>query len=77
MEMGIDEAGTGDAVAPVDDFGVGRSEIRTDGDQRAVAHVDIAIRYIAEFRVHGYDISIAHDELAARRQHAGGAIRRP
>ena len=25
MKMGVDEAGTGDAVAPVDDFGVGRS----------------------------------------------------
>ena len=77
MKMGIDEAGAGDAVAAVDDLGARRIQVRADGDERAVTHMDVAVGYIAQLGVHGDDVGVAHDKLAARRQLSGAAVCRP
>lgn len=76
MEVGIDEAGQGDAVAAVDLFRIGSGEIGSDSDQHAVADVHVTDGDVAEVGVQGDEVSFADDELAARRKFTGFAFRR-
>jgi hypothetical protein len=77
MEMGIDEARKSDPASAVDFFDSRRRKIGTDGNQGTIAHVDVAARYVTQLRIHGYDIGVAHDELAAGRKLSRHTIRRP
>ena len=52
----------------VDDARSRRGDLRRDRDDRAVAHVHVAAREIADRRVHRQHGGAADDELAARRQ---------
>ena len=62
-------------MVTVDFLGARRVEIGADGNQRAVAHVDVAVRNVAELGVHRDQIGAAHNEFAALRQLAGGSRR--
>ncbi len=77
MKMSIDEARTCNAITSIDDLRVRSAEIRPDGDQGTVTHVHVAIGDVTQLWVHRDDVSVAHDELAARRQLAGSAICSP
>jgi len=66
--MRLDEAGHGDHGLAVDDLRARRLQRLADRDDRAILHMDIAIGEIAEAIVHRQHISVADDELAARRQ---------
>jgi hypothetical protein len=65
--VGVDETGHADHAAPLDRLGAGCREPRSDRDDRAVAHVHVAARKVAERRIHGEHVGAAHHELAERR----------
>jgi hypothetical protein len=68
MEMSVDETRESEPVAAVYLFEAGRAQIRTDGNKTTVAHVHVGDWYVTQFRVHGDDIRVTHDKLAARRE---------
>ena len=61
-------------LRPVDFFGSRCGKLGTHGNQGAVAHMDIGVRQVAQLCVHGDNIGIADDELAAWRQLAGASV---
>ena len=74
--MRLDQSRHADHAAAVDHLGAGRGHVGGNRDDRAVAHMHVAARQIADARVHRQHVGAAHDELAARGQRAGpGALR--
>ena len=64
--MRLDEARQHDHAAPVDRRRARRLEAWPDRDDGAVRHMHVAIGDVAGV-VHGHDIGVADDEVAARR----------
>ena len=71
--MGLDEARAGDHGAGVDHLRARGVQVRADGDDRAVAHVDVAVRQIADRRVHAQHEGVA-DEVFASLSGATGRL---
>ena len=75
--MGLDQAGQDDHLSRVDRRRAGGGKAGPHGDDRAVAHVYVAPRQVAERRIHGQDVAAAHHDLAARRKLRRGAVLHP
>jgi hypothetical protein len=69
--MRFDQAGENDHLAPIENRRAGSLDRFADGDDLAVPDVNIAARDVAKSRIHGHDIGVAQDQLAA-----GGQRRR-
>jgi hypothetical protein len=63
MIVGIDEAGKRDHATRIDLRYAVHRQIRTNRDDLAVAHVNVAAREIAEPRIHREHMRVAHDKL--------------
>ena len=68
MPVGFDEAGQRDHAVSANDLSFRRGKILTDGDNHAVAHVNIAAANLAELGVHRKNVRVLHDELATFRK---------
>src|SRR6266849_4625095 len=66
MEVRFNKSGKRDHVSPVDHLRPGSGQVNADGNDDAVAYMDVPARQVADFRVYAHDKGVADDKLGAR-----------
>jgi len=70
MPVGFDEAGQRDHAVGANDRSFRRGKILADGNNDAIAQVNVAAANLAKLGIHRENVRVLHDELATFRQFA-------